>query len=133
MNHNSHHLAGLPEWADQAEADAACEALGLTVPDVAQQPISAERSPWACVAAYYWVTAYAALCNRDWSGMWQNARKAAGAETSASLDGVQLRAIFGERSVPEQPAQMGAKLHTVAVSAARAAVRAEIVHHTGAE
>lgn len=128
MNHNYHHAAGLPEWATQEEAEAACAALGITDPCVAaqSQTASAEPAAWACVANYYWAMAAVAMEERRFPAMRELAKNAEGAERCA--DPV-LSAVFAPSAPDEKVVKAGKGLPVDLCKQARAAVKAEMARH----
>lgn len=133
---SNHHIAGLPEWADEELAAETVHALGLSMD--AQAPASPEVVPateWAAAGAYYWAAAYAAMLERRFDAMRAAADVAADADMRVSPEGALLGAVFGmDGKRPQARAvALGAKLAAADVAAARDAVKAELARFAAAQ
>lgn len=130
----NNNLLGRPEWADEEEAGEAVEALGLGLDTGKTQPTASapNRAQWSASAAFYWAQSWVALTERDFRLMRSSAAQAEEAEYRCSPEAALLAAIFDTRGAPsERTVEIGMKLPSDQVAAAKAAVKAEIARfHT---
>jgi hypothetical protein len=128
---NAHHIAGLPEWADDEAANEAAAALGYSVAQDDDAQYEAERAQaqmaalaWRAAEAYFWAQAYLALEAKNYGAMRQ---LAGSAKDAGQKSNPMLRAIFGPGGAPDNAVvARGARLNPEAVKAAKTAVLAEM-------
>ena len=136
MSHH-HHLAGLPEWADDLTAEETVEALGLSLNpspsprDEEERADFPRRQGWRLAAAFYWATAHLALTEQNWPAMRQAATQARDCETKANP---LLNAVFGSSSfAPDNLVAQGARLTPQQVVDHQRAVSLAIIRHDRAD
>lgn len=123
---NNHHIAGLPEWADDETAAMAAEACGGYYE--AAQAKSADLAAHRAAARFYWASAAKALAAKDFSAMRAMAKQAESAEYAFSGESSLLGAVFGAHVRPAEgrAASEGDKIAQEAAAQAKAAVKAEM-------
>jgi hypothetical protein len=126
---NAHHIAGLPEWADDATAAEAAAALGYapialvgTAPE-RNHSASAIRAAYKAVAAYYWVEAGRALHHGNIGAMRQLAR---GAQQAEQWTDPVVSAVFEPAAPDAAVVARGARISADVAKSARAKVIEEL-------
>ncbi len=123
----AHHIAGLPEWAPDAEAREAAAAVGgsagNTAPEERAFSASATRAAYKAVAAYYWCAAAAAETPAAMRALSRRAQ-----EAERWTDPV-VAAVFEPCAPDARTVALGASISAEAAASARATVRAALARN----
>jgi hypothetical protein len=118
------HYWGVPEFA---QAEDLPEVPNVAVGKQDSAVKSAELENWAIAARYYWAAAYAAMTQKKFSLMREQAKIAAQCEYAASPEAALMMAIFGSgKTAPERAVQIGQKVPVDESTQAKACVKAEM-------